>query len=284
MGTDPRPPNSVGLPPAGGRFSWSHTALWLAGTPILGAIAAWGAVIAQFYFAPFLLFPVLVGIGLGAMLVGLMRIAQIGNRPTIFAGAVLAAAVAIVGEHYISYQETQRRQDRADAETLLKARQAFPELLKGRDADTAAGFLGFMHDQAAKGRPLILGYKASGAGAWASWAVDGLLLLIVTVSMVVPATRQPYCNCCRSWYRTIRSGRVSAAAAQQLAQLANSTVGQQIKSARYRLSNCSSGCGMTRLELSWEELDGRTFLNVMWLDGDQRDLAGRTLDAIKREG
>ena len=36
---------------------------------------------------------------------------------------------------------------------------------------------------------------------------------------------------------------------------------------------------MTRLELSWEELDGRTFLNVMWLDGDQRDLAGRTLDA-----
>ena len=142
--------------------------------------------IAQFYFAPFLLFPVLVGIGLGAMLVGLMRVAQIGNRPTIVAGAVLAAAIAIVGEHYISYCENQRRQDLADAETLLKARQAFPELIQGREVDMAAGFPGYMHDQAARGRPLILGCKASGAGAWASWAVDGLLLLIVTVSMVGP--------------------------------------------------------------------------------------------------
>lgn len=290
MGTDRDASTVVDLPLAGGRFCWSQLAVWLLGSPIIGILAAWVAARAQFYFAPLILFPILVGIGLGAMLVGFARVAQIGNRPTIFTGAVLAVLLTIVGEHYISYIEVQRRQQAEDDETLAKARQAFPEMLRSRKVEESPGFLDYMRGRAERGRPIILLHKAPGVdawrgwAAWASWAVDGLLVLIAAIFMLIPAARQPYCNRCQSWYRTIRSGRVPETVARQLAEAAHATLGPQVKSARYRLSNCSSGCGMTRLELSWEEADGRTLLNVLWLDGGQREMAGRALDAAKREG
>ena len=73
-------------PTGGGPFNWPRLAIWLPGVLILGALAARVAVDAQFYFAPLVIFPLLVGVGLGGLLIGLMRIGQIGNRPTIILG------------------------------------------------------------------------------------------------------------------------------------------------------------------------------------------------------
>ena len=58
---------------AGPRFRPLAFLGWLAAAAGVGAVAAWLAVGAQFYFAPLLLFPILVGTGLGAASVGLMR-------------------------------------------------------------------------------------------------------------------------------------------------------------------------------------------------------------------
>ena len=278
MEPEPTAPNRDVSPPFRGRFSWPQLILWLATAPALGGLAAWTAVIGQFYFAPFLLFPILVGVGLGAMLVGLLRLTHVGNRSTLVAGAVLAVLVAIAGQHYLSFRDARERADR-DVETLRKAQQAFPEMLANRVASPPATLLDYLRDQAAQGRPIFRGYKAVGSLAWASWALDALLILIATLTMVVPATRLPYCNRCRSWYRTIRSGRISLATAQELAPLAQVPAGEaSLKSARTRLSNCTGGCGPTRLELSWEGAGGRTCLSVAWLDAEGRDRACRALD------
>jgi hypothetical protein len=235
--------------------------------------------IGQSYWAPLVLFPILVGVGLGAMLVGLTRVIQFGHRPTLFGGAVLAAAVAIAGQHYLSFWEARNREKRQDAELIEKAREACPELFQGRQVQPPDNFLGYMREQAALGRRLAAGWQAAGVWAWASWAVDGLLLLAATIAVMLPAVRQPYCNSCRSWYHTLRSGRIPPETAARLAEVSGATLGQQARSARYRLSCCAGGCSPTRLELSWEEPGGQTFLATTWLDGEGRARAGRTLDS-----
>lgn len=271
-------PTSGVAAPTAGRFSWWRLPVWLIAASLLGAVAAWGAVIVQFYFAPLLLFPLLVGVGLGAMLVGLLRVAQIGNRPTLWTGAVLAVTIAVIGEHYVSYHEARHRQARQDQETLDKARLAFPDLLKERGLDVPESFPEYMQQQAAQGRA-VFGWKIVGQAAWASWAIDGILLLIAAVAVMIPAVRQPYCNHCHSWYRTVRSGRIPEALARQVAEAAAVTIGGPFKAARFRLSNCVAGCGSTRLELSWETPDGQTFLSTVWLEPQRRDTIGQVLDA-----
>ncbi|MGD0900038.1 MAG: hypothetical protein ABR915_19560, partial [Thermoguttaceae bacterium] len=157
-------------------------------------------------------------------------------------------------------------------------REKFPELLQGRSVGPPDSFRQYMDQQAALGLPLFAGIKATGIWAWVRWAIDGLLVLAAAIALMVPAVRQPYCDHCRSWYRTIRSGRIPPGIAARLAELVPTALGGRVKSARYRLSNCTGGCSPTRLELSWEDSSGQTFLTTAWLDADGRDRAGRTLD------
>jgi hypothetical protein len=69
---------------------------------ILGGVAAWVAVLAGAYFAPWPDLPVLAGVGL-VMLVAVLRFAQIGHRPTLLAGTVAAVVLAVAGQHYLHY-------------------------------------------------------------------------------------------------------------------------------------------------------------------------------------
>ena len=54
-------------------------------------------------WAPNLIFPLLIGCGLGLLLTAVARLAQVGHRATIWSGAVLAVAIAVAGQHYFSY-------------------------------------------------------------------------------------------------------------------------------------------------------------------------------------
>ena len=94
---------AAGPPRLVGRFVASHALIWLLAAPILGVVVARLAVWAQCFRAPLLIFPLLVGCGLGLMLVGVMRLGQLGHRATVWSGAVLAVAVAVAGQHYISF-------------------------------------------------------------------------------------------------------------------------------------------------------------------------------------
>ena len=97
---------AAGDPRLVGRFVASQAVLWMLAAPILGAAVARLAVWVQNFRAPLLIFPLLVGCGLGLLLVGLMRLGQIGHRATISSGALLAVAVAVAGQHYFSFLDS----------------------------------------------------------------------------------------------------------------------------------------------------------------------------------
>ena len=263
--------SSAVRPPQPAKFRWVGLAFWLPACLIEGLLVAWIAVGAQEYFAPFLLFPLLVGVVLGAVTVGLMRLYQIGNRPTILAGTVLAAVVTIAGQHCIGYWQA-IEQDR-------KAQLAFPEELKGR----MPGFLDFMTEGRQIDGPAKLGpFHARGAVAWVMWGLDGVLLLAAALTLVLLTSRMPYCERCGSWYRTTRAGRLDAEAAAGLAEMIDVPTPDEPEPVRYRLLACLGGCGPTALEFSRQDAHRGTAPVRIWLQPDQRNRVVRKLDETTR--
>ena len=270
-------------PVGGGRFAWRGFILWLPACLALGVPLAWAAVLVQdyYHFAPLIIFPLLVGAGLGALAVALMRAAQVGNRPTVLSGVLLAVAVSVVGQHYLGYRAECKRVER-QIDELRRAGAAFPKLVAGHEPKPPATFVAYMQTQARMGREMqIGGYVARGWVAWLSWVADGLLVLVATLAMVIPAVKLPFCNCCGSWYRVIRSGRVDGQTAARLARLVGArTDGSLQGSARYRVLDCNGGCGPASFELSWQERRRPAFSVQAWLDAKNHDQVTRVL----REG
>jgi hypothetical protein len=262
---------------------WRSFLLWLPACVALGVCIASAAVVAEEKFAPLIIFPLLVGVGLGAMAVGLMRLAQVGNRPTLLCGAVLAAAATVVGQHYLRYQAERKRVER-QVEEFRSTALARSHLLEAYQPSPPANLVAYLQAQARTGRDMkIHGYVARGWAAWLSWAMDGLLVLAAAVAMVAPAMRLPFCNGCGSWYRVTRSGRIDARTAGRLAELADVCLEELPTSARYRLLNCSGGCGPTDFQLSWQQPRGAAFSAQAWLDAACRDRVRAVLDEAKVE-
>jgi hypothetical protein len=272
--------SAVANPPCRGRFVASHALLWWLGAPLLGAAVAPGAVWVSHVRAPLLIFPLLFGCGLGIALVAIMRAASIGHRPTLVVGAAIAALVAVVGQHYYSYLDTRAALLARNKEGISLAQ--FPEMVP----PAAKSFSGYMQRQAARGRPVsFYGFperSLRGAAAWASWAIDGLLVLISTVAIVYLFSRSPYCSDCRSWYRIVRQGRLRGEAAARLAETGTLRISYPIAAARYRLSHCASGCGPARLEMTWDDPERRAAHGEAWLDAARRECVVRVLDEERR--
>ena len=269
--------------PGPARFSGSKALVWLPLCAVQGLAVAWAAVLAQQYYAPLVLFPLLVGVCLGASSVGLMRLLQLGHRSTILAGLGLAFVLVVVGQHYLRYR-LDLAQTRSDAATFQKAQALFPDLAAGSAPVPPGSFGEYLRWQAARGRPLHLGgYIARDGVAWFSWGVDAVLVLLAAVAVMRPAWRQPYCSDCRSWYRTIRSGRLSTAAGQRLALLAEIALLSPPPWVRYRLSDCNSGCGPARLMLFWEDSQGNQAAAETWLTAEGRRRVTALLDRARRE-
>jgi hypothetical protein len=240
---------------------------------------AWAAANAEFYFAPFIIFPLLVGIVLGGLLTGLVRAGQIGHRPTIIAGTVLAALVAAIGEHYCCYIAASNTEIK-QSPLMEKARKAFPEDVARRTEAPPAGFLQYMHRQAQLGRPLLFGYIARGWIAWLTWVADGLLVLAGALTVVIPAMFLPFCSRCQTWYRVVRSVHIDAGASKQIGQIAGVEEVENVKSGRCRLICCHCGRGPTGCELNWEDASGDTYFARVWLDADRRNQVMQALDQV----
>lgn len=244
----------------------------------------WAADVAQtdLGFAPFVLFPLLIGVGLGAILVGAMRLGQVGHRPTIVLGVVLAAGLAVLGQHYLGYRSELVRVER-QRQTFRQARLQYPELLRGYEPKPPASLLAYLQSQARRGRDLkIGGYVACGWAAWTWWGIDALLVVAAALGIVVPAMRQPYCSRCQSWYRVVRSGRIRADTARKLAEAAEVAVDEHPTSARYRLLSCQGGCGPTAFSLTWQQADGSTRPVQAWIDAERCRRMGRVLEETDR--
>jgi hypothetical protein len=276
---DPHAP--IQPPVVEGRFTWRGLVLAIVIAPIFGLIWAWAADGVQSYFAPLILFPILVGVCAGLSIVGVVRFAQIGHRPTVLMAAGLAGAVAAAGQHYVGYLDTYYT-TRPVPELNVAAGQDLSALMR----EMRPSFIEYMRAQARWGRPLTHGYVAQGWLTWLTWVIDGLLVVAAAVVVAMPASRVPYCNRCGTWYRTIRSSRIDVPTAAHLAELIGVTEIGHPRSPRYRLSACQGGCGPTRIELSWEEADGAIDLVQVWLDAAGRNQIAAVLDGMntKDEG
>jgi len=280
---DQQEPDRNAPPPAkGGRFAWPGFALAIAGGAIIGLLWAWWAEMAQGYFAPLILFPLLLGAAAGLMVVGLVRVAQIGHRPTIAGSVVLAAVLAATAQHYFTYLAAYRQPADATAGrgVVSGSSQPAPVDLSAVLDRIKPSFGEYLQGQARRGRPLLLGYVARGWVVWLTWAIDGLLILAAALAVAIPAMRMPYCDRCRTWYRATRCGKTDLPTAERLAAVAGVELPERPRSPRYRLSNCQNGCGPTRCELSWEETDGGVSLFRIWLDAAQRNQMAAILDEL----
>jgi hypothetical protein len=273
---------SASTAPPHGRFVAVHALAWFLFAPLLGIAAARAAVWAEHLRAPLLVFPLLVGCGVGLALAALMRLANVGHRPTIMAGAFIAVIPTIVGQHYFGYRDyLHERAAFLAQKNESKMLEAFQDELP---AAIAPSFAEYMRGQARIGRTLpgINGTATSlhGVAAWISWAIDGLITLASAMAIVYLFAQSPYCNLCGSWYHTVRTGRLSGETAGRVADAAEITLDQPAATARYRLSHCASGCGPARLELACEACQGRRRHGEAWLDASRRERVMKVLDGV----
>jgi hypothetical protein len=270
--TVPDQPKPLTVP--AGRFSVGGLCLAVASGPVVGFIWATVAEETQSYAAPFILFPILVGVLAGLTIVGVVRFARIGHRPTIMLSAALAAGVAVAGQHYLHYHA------HYSGPAPAAANAAAGQDLSAHAQQLAPSFGEYLRAQADRGRPLVGQYVATGWAAWLTWAIDALLTLAAAVVVTIPALRVPYCNRCRTWYRTVRNGKIDVPTAQRLAETCDVDEIAELRSPRYRLSCCHTGCGPTYCELSWEEPSGAIDLVRVWLDADKRNQITAILDEL----
>jgi hypothetical protein len=126
---------------------------------------------------------------------------------------------------------------------------------------------------------------------WSGWvgkgfglrALDSLLTLAAAVVVTIPAIRVSYCNRCKTWYRTVRNGKIDVATARRLAETCSVEGIENFHSPRYRLSCCRGGCSPTCCELTWEDSSGTVELARVWLGGEKRNHVATILDALAKE-
>ncbi len=263
-------------PPAA-KLRWRDPVIWGPVCLSLGAALAWGAYQAQKSFAPWLVFPLVVGILAGILLVGLARTLRIGARSAILPGTILASVVVIVGQHYASYALERANLDR-DTALFQRAFELHPDLLVGDAPPPDRGFPTYMRRQAAIGRPMFGSTVARRGWAWATWALDGAILAAGALLVVVPACRQPYCNRCRSWFQTTRRNTLNVEAARRVAALAGVELADGFVSAGCRVVSCRGGCGPIGLEIWHEQPGARRSVVRRWLDQDTAYQIPRAID------
>lgn len=272
------PQVSIEAPPRT-RFRPAHLGLWLPLCVIHGTATAWIAFGVQKHFSPLGLFPVLVGLLVGVTLAGLMRLVHVAGRSTIVLGAIVASAVAVFGQHYFSYQE-QRETAQRQAAQFRMAAQAHPDLVRGTPPQPASGVFEYLRWQAIRGRSIAGRIVARRGWAWTSWALDGCLTLFAALLVIVPASRQPYCDRCRTWFSTVRRGRAAAVTAGKLANAIGMEPPEDHQGARYRFVHCQGGCGVAGLEICWELPNGRWRTTRRWISPGNRS---RLEDLLNRE-
>ncbi len=184
--TSPSPTPNVGRP------FWPTSVAWLAGTLAISLALAWLASRIEPYFAPLLLFPVLIGIALGGAMVGLVRVLGQVRLSMAALGVVVGVATIVVGQHYLAYRRARNQIEqqlaRFEGPSLNLA--ALTQIGLPRPPES---LLAFLHQTAEQGRPLA-GHVVRGGLVWAWWGLDAALTLVaaaVPVWMVLRRRTAP---------------------------------------------------------------------------------------------
>jgi hypothetical protein len=121
-------------------------------------------------------------------------------------------------------------------------------------------------------------FLATGALAWLTWAIDAAFVLLPATVLVIAAARLPYCNRCRTWYRTVCGRRIGRATATELGEVLGIRYPGDLEKVRFRLIECHGGCSPAGVAMSWAGPAGGQSSGYVWLDPDQRRQVREILD------
>lgn len=155
-------------------------AQWFVGCFLAGIGLAWLATRLQAHFAPVVLFPLLVGGALGAVLGWWSQPLPAGRRREPVLGIALAVAALVAGQHVFPYVEYRRAYEQARSN---KPELALFESLQGHSE--MKSFPQYLSGLAQRGRVLGLrdygSYRLVGWQVWLSWLLDAGLEAVATV-------------------------------------------------------------------------------------------------------
>jgi hypothetical protein len=262
---------------------------------LVGAIVVTGAIlgfVAHFVAQAFyliLVFPVLIGLGLGAVGIRMVKAGRVRNPIIGGVAGFLGGTLAMFMMHYFDQQKFRDEAMEAEpgfatvVEMSPQQRQQFladvdptdrEDVSRGlRAADSVFGYLDLQaHYGVTIGKPgrsgesgLNLGY----AGSYVYWLVELLVVAGITYAMVRGATQEPFCNDCEQWKSPKVLGffgaepALATAAVQSgdLAKIRRTNPTQEITNVRLTAHACD-GCvdkgeADLKLELLTTDKDGK---------------------------
>lgn len=225
--------------------------------------------------APWLLFPLLVGVALGVLAGGLAYWERFAHRPTVLLATAIAALVVVVVMHFMEYRAYLDAPRSAQFEMMANA---FPDIAERHVSARPTGFLDFLQRMAAAGRAMPLGWVAQGVWAWASWAVDALLVVAGALVAVTVFARRPYCDVCRNYYRVLRQETLRP---EQYRRLAESLGWPAIalRSASFQYLSCHGACGPDLVRMMVTPVTGPSERREAWIDYSDRARLFQQLDS-----
>lgn len=238
--------------------------VWLPVSLAAGAVGSWLGVFVQRYFAPLFVFPALLGVAFGLVSVGLLRLTRFAHRPTAIAGTALATLVLCLGQHYWGYREAREQALEFQSQVRTAARKHILEK-KAQNSKSADIFeplaeqdlvhvpdsvIDYLRAEAAHARAMHARGRG-GAKSWLSWYFDAALTLVACMVCVWAGLRTTYCNRCRNWFRTTRTGWLEPAIAVKFIHEHRPRAATGQGRARFTLSECASGCNACSLTIDW---------------------------------
>jgi hypothetical protein len=303
-------------PPGPAKFTLGRFAIWLAVCLVAAwVLAAWPAAQIGQYFAPLVLFPLLEGLALGGMTLLLLRICHQGHCLSAIAGLLLIVSTFIVSQHYAAYlaartAAVELQEKIASRPSADNGKQAFAVAAAQLAPQPPENLFQYLQEEAERGRPLFHNVTVHGGGvfkskenakdgqplvrditargpwAWASWALDGLLVLAAASLVVVPVLKQPYCNSCHSWYRVVRAGAVTPEAERAICAACNCSDEVPSSATRFALLSCQNSCGPDAIDF-FDETNARRPAprqHRIWLSVAQRQAVTAILDQQTSRG
>jgi hypothetical protein len=261
-------------PPAQASFRGARAFAWLIVALFAAAAVAWiGAQVASVR-APWLFFPLAVGVALGAIAGGTALAMQLKHRPTLWFGTLMASAVIVVGMHFLAYRASL---DAPRSGNLAMINEAFPDVAERHGTAPPAGFTDFLTRMAQQGRQLPIGINAQGGWAWATWGLDAAILSVAAILTVLALTASYYCDICGAYYRLVRQETLPGTRLRRLCETFD-TQPPPDATGELRYLACRRGCGPERMTVVFLTPGARSRHLNAWIHPSDRAKLFQQLD------
>ncbi len=165
--------------------SLQHFAIWLPPALALAVFLGWASLKVEPYFAPWLIFPALVGATLGAGLVWLAHLCKLSGSRWLLIGTLVAAMLTVGTQHALAYRQAIEQFRQREEALLAKAPLAGATALALAGDRLPESFWQFLQQQAEHGRVLLAGWRATGLACWLSWMLDAMLVVAAALGLVI---------------------------------------------------------------------------------------------------